>query len=345
MIDYWRRENTLGFGDRLRREREMRGVSLEEMASATKIGTRALRALEREEFEKLPGGIFNKGFVRAYARFLGMDEEQSVADYLSASAEAQEKQGLDAENLKKLAANWERPRTAPGLNVRRLVGTAVLLLLLATGGVFAFLYHRGISITSRLRSLGGAKPSSHSAGPPPVASQPKTEPIRPPQKVADTILPGAASSSLPPTLAASPGQAMSPNTANFPSQAASQSPPPVDGNSNLAPMQTANPRSAATSPQSVSVNRPAASGASDSFEVAIFAREASWVSVVADGRQLMRGTLGAKETMSFRAREKMMVVAGNSGGVDVSFNGKLQPALGDSRTPRTVNFTPEGMLP
>lgn len=69
------------FGERLQREREMRGITLEEIANATKIGTRSLRALEEEDFGKLPGGIFNKGFVRAYARYLGINEEQALADY------------------------------------------------------------------------------------------------------------------------------------------------------------------------------------------------------------------------------------------------------------------------
>lgn len=77
------------FGEKLQREREMRGVTLEEIAEATKIGTRNLRALETNDFDKLPGGIFNKGFVRAYARYLGIDEEQAVADYLAASGQAE----------------------------------------------------------------------------------------------------------------------------------------------------------------------------------------------------------------------------------------------------------------
>jgi len=78
------RENSLGFGERIRREREMRNITLDEIVNATKIGSRTLRALEDEDFSKLPGGIFNKGFVRAYARYLGIDEEQAVADYLAA---------------------------------------------------------------------------------------------------------------------------------------------------------------------------------------------------------------------------------------------------------------------
>jgi cytoskeleton protein RodZ len=77
------------FGQRLQREREMRGITLEEIATSTKIGTRSLRALEEEDFDQLPGGIFNKGFVRAYAKYLGIDEEQAVADYLTASGEGE----------------------------------------------------------------------------------------------------------------------------------------------------------------------------------------------------------------------------------------------------------------
>jgi cytoskeleton protein RodZ len=72
------------FGERIKRERELRGVSLEEIAESTKIGKRNLEALETENFDKLPGGIFNKGFVRAYAKYLGLDEDQAVTDFLAA---------------------------------------------------------------------------------------------------------------------------------------------------------------------------------------------------------------------------------------------------------------------
>ena len=78
------RKNMASFGERLKREREMRNVSLEEIAESTKIGKRNLQALETEDFDKLPGGIFNKGFVRAYAKYLGLDEDQAVTDFLAA---------------------------------------------------------------------------------------------------------------------------------------------------------------------------------------------------------------------------------------------------------------------
>jgi cytoskeleton protein RodZ len=79
-------ENMGSFGERMRREREMRGIKLEEISESTKISQRNLLALEDEHFERLPGGIFNKGFVRAYARYLGLDEEQAVHDFMIASA-------------------------------------------------------------------------------------------------------------------------------------------------------------------------------------------------------------------------------------------------------------------
>jgi len=69
------------FGESLKREREMRGVTLEEIAAATRIATRFLRAIENEEWDQLPGGVFNRGFVRAVARYLGLDEENTVAEY------------------------------------------------------------------------------------------------------------------------------------------------------------------------------------------------------------------------------------------------------------------------
>src|SRR6202167_983306 len=70
------------FGESLKREREMRGVTLEEISAATRIATRFLRAIENEEWEQLPGGGFNRGFVEAVAWYLGLDEESIVAEYI-----------------------------------------------------------------------------------------------------------------------------------------------------------------------------------------------------------------------------------------------------------------------
>ena len=69
------------FGEILKREREMREVTLNEVTVATRIPPRFLEAFEREEWEKLPGGVFNRGFVRAIARYLGLDEEHLLSEY------------------------------------------------------------------------------------------------------------------------------------------------------------------------------------------------------------------------------------------------------------------------
>ena len=71
------------FGARMRHVREQRGVSLREIADATKISVSALEALERNDISRLPGGIFSRAFVRSYAAQIGIDPEQTVREFLS----------------------------------------------------------------------------------------------------------------------------------------------------------------------------------------------------------------------------------------------------------------------
>jgi len=75
------------FGETLKRERELRDIPLRDIANATKINLRYLEALEANRFDKLPGGLFNKGFIRAYARFIGADGEALVQRYIEEQAE------------------------------------------------------------------------------------------------------------------------------------------------------------------------------------------------------------------------------------------------------------------
>lgn len=69
-------------GERLRLARESAGVSLHDMSARTKIQLAILEAMERDEFEHVPGGLFVRGFLRAYAREVGLEPEALVADYL-----------------------------------------------------------------------------------------------------------------------------------------------------------------------------------------------------------------------------------------------------------------------
>lgn len=70
------------FGVQLKRAREQRGISLRQIATATKISMGALEALERDDFSRLPGGIFSRAFVRAYAIEVGLDPDQMVQEFL-----------------------------------------------------------------------------------------------------------------------------------------------------------------------------------------------------------------------------------------------------------------------
>jgi cytoskeletal protein RodZ len=69
------------FGEHLKRERDMREVTLAELTAGTRIGPRFLAAIENEEWDKLPGGSFTRGFVRSIAQYLGLDEEDLLSEY------------------------------------------------------------------------------------------------------------------------------------------------------------------------------------------------------------------------------------------------------------------------
>lgn len=72
------------FGEHLRRERELRGISLRELADATKISVRFLQAIEQDRMDVLPGGLFRRAFVRQYAKHVGLDPERVVAEFVYA---------------------------------------------------------------------------------------------------------------------------------------------------------------------------------------------------------------------------------------------------------------------
>jgi cytoskeleton protein RodZ len=69
------------FGSYLKKERELRGVPLEEISGATKIHIRFLKALEENKFEELPGEVFIKGYIRSYANIIGSDVEEVLNNY------------------------------------------------------------------------------------------------------------------------------------------------------------------------------------------------------------------------------------------------------------------------
>src|SRR5215468_11440286 len=71
------------FGRKLREAREQRGLSLRQIASATKISLLTLEALERNDVARLPGGIFSRAFVRSYALEVGLDPEATIQEFVA----------------------------------------------------------------------------------------------------------------------------------------------------------------------------------------------------------------------------------------------------------------------
>ena len=163
------------FGDRLRREREMRGITLDEITESTKISRRHLEALEGEHFDQLPGGVFNKGFVRAYARFLGINEDQAVTDYSAAAneqPEPEDKFPLEIHEEPNRELNPRRSKLPLALAIAALVGVLV--------GYFFWL-------KSKPHNSETAQPSETQASAPATTGSPEPAAIKPPGQVHATV--------------------------------------------------------------------------------------------------------------------------------------------------------------
>lgn len=152
------------FGENLRREREMRGVTLQEISAATKISSRFLEALEGEEFSKLPGGIFTRGFIRAYAKYLGLDEEHVLAEYQLVAQPASEAE------FGRLAQAKPQVRKAKSHAALYAIFLAIAML---AGGYAIFRYSR------RIPQPQGAGDAS----PPPPATPVEKAPSAVPEQV------------------------------------------------------------------------------------------------------------------------------------------------------------------
>ena len=76
-------------GEKLRQAREERGFTLSEVSEQTRISSLYLESIENDDYRILPGGIFNKGFVKSYAKFVGINEQEALADYASILARSE----------------------------------------------------------------------------------------------------------------------------------------------------------------------------------------------------------------------------------------------------------------
>src|SRR5262245_9929832 len=152
------------FGANLRRERELRGISLREISDSTKFGVRFLEALEQDRVDLLPGGLFRRTLVRQYARHVGLDPERTVADFVYAN-------GGEADT----ESSAERGRAMPSIS------TVLVLAALVALGVVSFLKSRETPAEQTLDQADQA-PADQAADR--VANAPVAPPVsQPPDRV------------------------------------------------------------------------------------------------------------------------------------------------------------------
>jgi cytoskeleton protein RodZ len=255
-------------GERLRRQRLQKKISLEQIALETKIGVRMLEAIESEQFDKLPGGVFRRSFVLQYARALGLDADEIAAE-LKQLSHFDEVPAIPTADMIPSRAPAARP-IFPFGDLNAMQGSTLGSLLAAVGVIMACAL-----IYSWLQTPAEA---------PQVARAPLAQPAE-----------------APPAPAPREG-----------TQAADQTP--------------ADEAPASTAPVRVDLN----------------AGEEVWISVSSDGRTVFANALQPHETKSIEASEKVRILIGNAGGVEITLNGKPIGPIGPRGQIRVVELTPAG---
>ena len=292
------------FGEHLRREREMRGVSLEEISTATRIAVRFLEAMENEQWDRLPGGVFNRGFIRSVARFLGLDEDGLVGEYALLTHDKPEK------------AVWATPTRAersatsrgPALSAWKCALLALLVIVIAGGAWF----WRGYGAT--LRSWKHPVPA-------PARAQ---SPAPPAAVVTHDAATKTESTAAPSTLAVAAHGTIAPSaTGPAPGPAAR----PVDLS---APNATRN--DAERSTHSSNAN-PAM------LELKVEATQPTELTVVSDGKTVFAGPMTPGSAEQFKARERFEVAASNSTAILMDLNGQTLAPPGLPGAPGKITLT------
>lgn len=127
----------LSLGEKLRRAREERGISISEVAEQTRISPLYLEAIDQDNYKSLPGGIFNKGFVRSYAKYVGIDEQEALQDYSRLIAEASPVEHTEVKSYRPEVLTDDRAATSI---VPTIIFAAVILALMSAGILFLVNY-------------------------------------------------------------------------------------------------------------------------------------------------------------------------------------------------------------
>ncbi len=358
------------FGDKFRKAREKKDISLDDVSNVTKISSRMLQAIEEERFDLLPGGVFNKGFIRAYAKHLGLNDEEAVTDYLACLRQAQ----IDAQQV------WsERPAAAP----RQPVTPRPLVEAKPDYQKPNLTKHGQVQVEEELPEL--QLPRAEDARPPRKNFAIRTDPAfswrfpavavviivllavlwfyrshgknsesAPVAKSAQpaSAAPSAPASSSAPNTAANAPQKIDHSVANTPA-ATPEKPGAADKTADKTedPDNDANDVTVRTFPAAKPATKsatPAAKPAAPAktaanLKLIIRASETSWISVTADGQPVAHETLIAPAAFSVRGTREIVVRIGNAAGVSFLFNDQDIPAQGAESEVKAYVFDSTGM--
>jgi cytoskeletal protein RodZ len=264
--------------------------------------------LEDGNFAKLPDQVFARGFVRSYARSLGLDEDDAIHRFAQSAGAYYDKQ-VERERLKVRQAEEERKRQANRKAVAIAIGIAILTLI--------FLLSREQSSLLVRRSSSDLPPTASKRTAPPT---PESQDA-PPSQQAEAVPPAPKTKpSESPVVSAKVGEG---NNVE-----------PVTG---PAPTASAVPELAAPSPSSLGSDGPLGgislegSGATEGqLALDLEATELSWVVVQIDGGSPQEALLRPGEKARWKGQDQFILTLGNAGGVKAELNGKPQKPFGPS---------------
>jgi cytoskeletal protein RodZ len=300
-------------GEFFKQVRETKGLTIDEVASKTRIRTDFVKALEDGNFAKLPDQVFARGFVRSYARSLGLDEEDAIHRFAQSAGAYYDKQ-VERERLKVRQAEEERKRQANRKAVAIAIGIAILTLI--------FLLSREQS-SLLVRKSSTDVPPAASKRPAPATPEPQDAPPTQQAEVVPPAPPPVGPKSKPSEPPAAPAKPSEGNTAG---QA-----------TNPAPTASVAPDLAAPAPASLGSDGPLGgislegSGAAEGqLALDLEATELSWVVVQIDGGSPQEALLRPGEKARYKGQDQFILTLGNAGGVKAELNGKPQKAFGPS---------------
>jgi cytoskeletal protein RodZ len=292
-------------GDFFKQVRETKGLTVDEVASKTRIRTDFVKALEEGNFAKLPDQVFARGFVRSYARSLGLDEEDAIHRFIQSAGAFYEKQD-ERERLKVRQAEEERKRQANRRAVAIAIGIAILTLVILLSREQSSLLVRRTSQTD-VPSTTAKRVTPPDAGKVDVPLRPEPESTGPAKTKPDA----------PPTPSGARNEATAGRSAASGSPpappAALPVPPPVTAEAPLAPL-----------------SMEGAANADEPLVLDLEATELSWVVIQVDGGSPQEALLRPGEKAKWKGQDQFMLTLGNAGGVKAELNGKPQKPFGPS---------------